>query len=185
MDDDAQLARDLLLARRLKLAVRLVIYPLLLGTLVLALQHRSAHAQGDDDGTIPVRSRAVVPATWSGTFGGQAVAAWTVGRTVTGVRTVFPLACRDGSPFALRFDVYGLRHDAAVSWYTKRSEHTKADDGGAMTIDEEVRAWKAGDRVTVGWTASVLWTRHATGQVVRCDGGPAHAVLQLAEAGGA
>jgi hypothetical protein len=185
MDDDAQLARDLLLARRLKLAVRLVIYPLLLGALVLALHIRHAQAAGDDEGTVAVRTQSVAPATWSGTLGQQAVAAWTVGTTVTGVQTTFPLACRDGSQFDLRFYVYGLRHDATASWYTKRSEHTTADDGGALTIDEEVRAWRAGDRVTVGWTASVLWTRHETGQVVRCDNGPAHAVLQLAEAGGA
>jgi hypothetical protein len=184
MDDDAQLERDLVLARRLKLGVRLVVLPLLVGALILALHFRHTQRSGDDEGTVAVRGDAVAPATWTGRFGSEDVAAWTVGSRVIGVRTTFALACRDGSDFRLRLDALHLRHDAHVSWYTAISEHERADDGGAMTVDEEVRAWKAGDAVTVGWKASVLWTRRETGQVVRCDGGPTSAALSLAEAGG-
>jgi hypothetical protein len=185
MDDDARLARDLLLARRLKLAVRLVVFPVVLGALLLALHLRHDRTAGDDDGTFPVRGGSVAPATWTGRFGSEDVAAWTVGATVTGVRATLPLACRDGSSFRLRVDALDLEHDASVSWYTEVSERTRADGGGAMTVNEEVRAWRSGGAVTVGWTASVLWTRHDTGVVVLCEGGPAHTVLQLAEAGGA
>jgi hypothetical protein len=186
MDDDAQLERDLLLAGRLKLIVRLVFYPLLVGALFLALHLRHAQAAGDDGPTtFPVHSSAIAPATWTGRFGSEDVAAWTVGATVTGVRATLPLACRDGSSFRLRVDALDLEHDASVSWYTEVSERTRADGGGAMTVNEEVRAWRSGGAVTVGWTASVLWTRHDTGVVVLCEGGPAHTVLQLAEAGGA
>jgi hypothetical protein len=185
MDDDAQLERDLALARRLKVAVRLVVYPALVGALFLALHIRHAQAAGDDEGTgFPVRGDAVAPATWTGVSSGYALAAWTVGTTVTGVRATFPLACRDGTSFTLRFDDLDLANDAAGSWNARTSEHTRADDGGALTVDQHVRAERIANSVSLSWQASVLWTRHDTGRVVLCEGGPVNGIfLRMSEPG--
>lgn len=95
MDDDAQLERDLLLARRLKLAVRLVVYPLLLGLVALAFHVRHARAQEDDPHAPPTTA-------WSGRTnqGYPATATFQDGRLISFTSRLM-LDCADGEQFAL------------------------------------------------------------------------------------
>jgi hypothetical protein len=186
MDEDAQLARDLLLARRLKLAVRLVVYPLLIGALVLALHIRHAQASGDDGDPAPVLGTSPAPVVWNGTAGGFAFTAWTSGGRVVGFNGVLPMACRDGGTFDLREHVIerDLRFTGRVATYEVTSSHGVADDGGATVLDERFSAQQVGGVVAGTWQGSVLWTRADTGRVVRCDAAPIHLTLEREGADG-
>ena len=98
IDDDAQLERDLLLARRLKLAVRLVAYPLLAGALFLALHIRHAQAQGGDE----VRVR-----VWEGEGDRIRSASVGVGDGVAWIKIDLTLSCDDGTTTTFTTDETG------------------------------------------------------------------------------
>lgn len=173
MDEDAQLERDLLLARRLKLAVRLVFYPLLIGALILALHIRHAQAAGDaEPEPAPIVATAPAPVAWNATRGNVAFTAWTSAGRVVGFNGVLRMACGDGTPFDLRDHLIesDLVDNRGTAQYRSVRRHGRADDGGTFTYDERFGAARTGAVVSVGWEGSVLWRRRDTGRTVHCSG---------------
>jgi hypothetical protein len=172
MDDDAQLERDLLLARRLKLGVRLVFYPLLIAALLLALHIRHAQAAGGDDDPAPVLGTTPAPVVWNATRGNLGFTAWTSADRVIGFNGVLVLACSDGTPFELRTRLLqsDLTDNGNTAQYRSGAKHGRSDDGGTFIYSERFGAERTGAVVSVGWEGSVVWTRGDTGRVVRCKG---------------
>jgi hypothetical protein len=175
MDDDAQLARDLLLARRLKLAVRLVIYPLLLGALVLALHIR--HAQADDDA--PKGPQRVLRV-----FSGDRAFAQTEDDQLVWLQLPVRLTCDNGKSFTWRLS-FG-RSDIQQTGDRARAlipaEEGHADDGapvsyGAVTASVAVGVAQLNARVST----SLRWT-YRPGTVTTCS---SVSVLQTLAATGA
>jgi hypothetical protein len=164
MDDDAQLERDLLLARRLKLGVRLLIYPLLLGALVLALHIRHAQAQGGGSATPLV--------TWVGTTAQRyQVSATTQGAQLTSVNANILVECEDGRTF--RIDPLFRDSQLVLSGRTwtgeARGDHGFSTDGGAWWADYgiSVQTGDAGPTSITQW-AKVAWRRPGTHNAVTC-----------------
>jgi hypothetical protein len=164
MGDDAELERDLLLARRLKLGVRLVIYPLLLGALVLALHIRHAEAQGGGPATPLV--------TWVGmTAQRYQVSATTQGDRLTSVNANILVECEDGRTFRIDPLLRGSQLVLSGRTWTgeSRADHGFSTDGGAWWADYgvSVQTDDAGPTIVTQW-AKVAWHRPGTHNAVTC-----------------
>jgi hypothetical protein len=165
-DDDAD-ARDLLLARRLKLGVRLVIYPLLLGLLAVAWHARSAHGE---DGRTPVRAHG-----WQGTapgLVGPAKAVTSEGRLRSLTGTIV-LPCGDGSTFTLAWAFRrSLVQNGTAVVADREVPDDRAEDGGAMSTVTHLEASVGDTAIRASLSTTVIWTRADSGRVVRCEGAP-------------
>jgi hypothetical protein len=168
-DDAQQLERDLALARRLKVAVRLVVYPLLIGALVLALHIRHAQARANDDPP---------GAPWHGTGEGVLTADLVVkddGR-VTWARFELPLRCDDGTTTPFTWTPSDLHQDHGV--LTARRHHWPTQglapgDSGSFDAAVELPLAK-GARSATGTISMAETVQRADGRTVVCGGPQAH-----------
>jgi hypothetical protein len=167
---------ELRLARRLKLGVRLVVYPLLLVLIGVAWHARQARGAQDDTQPAAAAAPKVANRHWTGrTQPGARVPVsalgWTADGAIWSLGMAITLPCRDGTTFVLR-QTLGPE-DFATSGSGARAvvdpSHGRADDGGAMTSAATVDVTTAEDRVGVSVDAWVNWTRGDTGRVVRCE----------------
>src|SRR4051812_23300933 len=171
--------RDLRLARRLKLGVRLVIYPLLLGLVVIAW-HRRAGGGADARPTPPLARPTPPLRSWSGTSPNLAGPAWaqTEGIALIGFRADLVERCPGGATFIYRWTGGPIRQRGAAATVT---DHTRgrADDGGPMDAHVALAA-TVGDRISVRLSGWVVWTRASDARAVRCETAPTTLVLRAA-----
>jgi hypothetical protein len=162
--------RDVLLARRIKLGVRLVLYPLLLGLLAVALHARLAAADADDGGP-------PAPVAWHGA--GADAWAQTVGGRLTAFTATVVERCADGARFRMRWSADGrlLTQTGSAASARQTTAHGIADDGGAMTYGMDLDATIGEDVIRATLAGTVLWRRAADGRLVRCDAGPVRRTL--------
>jgi hypothetical protein len=162
---------ELRLARRLKLGVRLVVYPVLLGLIVLALHAR--HVQS-------VARAGAAYVSWRG-VGGDAVQAQAQTSAKRLVYFAAPLVerCDDGATFTMDWRVgeSGLVQVGTAASARQVHGTGTAGDGGATTYDMNFDASVGKDTMDVTLSGSVLWTRAANHRLVRCDGGPVRMTL--------
>ncbi|HEY6760200.1 MAG TPA: hypothetical protein VI318_11955 [Baekduia sp.] len=162
---------ELRLARRLKLGVRLVVYPTLLGLIVLALHAR--HVQG-------VARAGTAPVVWRG-VGRDAVQAEAVTSAGRLVLFAAPLVerCNDGATFTMRWRVgeRGLVQVGTAASARVVQRPGTAGDGGATTYDMTFDASVGKDAIDVTLSGSVLWTRATSHRVVWCNAGPVRMTL--------
>jgi hypothetical protein len=149
-------------ARRMGIAIRLVLYPMALGLIVLAWQHY----HGDSS-----QAESIHVVEWRGvTSQGRAMRAGSVeGRLISLDVTVLE-RCSDGSPFSFRWtpaqDRF-VQHGEALRGRTVATGETSSGEPAAY--DNQVRA-RIGDHPRGTITVHVDWTRKDG--TVACDSGP-------------
>jgi hypothetical protein len=172
---DAADDRDLVLARRLKLGVRLVVYPLLLGLVALVWHVRHADGAQEPRRRGPI-SRPVTSYPRYESWVGDTGRSWVVSASSTDAslsRLAAPVAlrCDDGDPFTFRLEIWfadGERRADAVE-ATRAEAGVHADDGSPMAYTARVDAHLGG--LPAGHLAvTVLWDR-PQGRT-RCVSGP-------------
>jgi hypothetical protein len=154
--------------RRLRIAVRLVLYPLALGLIVLVWQrHHSDAAQ----------TKTTDPVTWSGTTGqGQAVRAVTTNGILTRLNTHVVEHCSDGSVFTLYWTPTQQRlvqHGEDVGGVDKRPGYSYS--GEPVVYDDGMWA-HVGAHPYGSISAQDSWTKD--GRTVQCHSGPVAFELQ-------
>jgi hypothetical protein len=168
MDDDAaaELERDLILARRLKLAVRVVIYPLLIGGVLIAwhVRHVQAKANAAPKGP-PVTERQ---------FTGDHAYAMTQNDQLTWLQADALEPCDDGSTFTfrLRFDPPRITQRTNLAVATLPPFTGTDDSGSSVDYGKTVASVTVNvDQLDVSIGGSLRWTR-SPGHVVTCTAGP-------------
>jgi hypothetical protein len=162
MDDVDE--RDLLLARRLKLAVRLVIYPLLLGLVALAWHTRRGRA--DEASAFPA-IRTVRPVatsaprtTLTARAQGGRLTLRLGGRTPMAAKAVMPMRCADGTTFTFRWRADEFFWRGAPPVFTSESvgRAGTASDGHRFVYDAHLRL-RGGPPSTARLDGVVRWWR--------------------------
>jgi hypothetical protein len=149
-------------ARRMGIAIRLVLYPMALGLIVLAWQHY----HGDSSEAEPIH---VVE--WSGvTSQGKAMHASSADGRLLVFDTTVLARCSDGSPFAFRWN-------PAVNRFTQHGEDLRGRaeatvntaSGDSVEYDNRVSA-RMDDHPHGTIRVQLDWTRNDG--TVACDSGP-------------
>jgi hypothetical protein len=162
MDDDAQLERDLLLARRLKLTVRLVFYPLLLGGVLIAWHVRHAQAEaskGPKGPDVVLRN-----------FAGDRAFAKTEDNQLTWLQVEAAERCDSGTTFTyrLRFPASAITQRINVATATRAAFEGADDNGSPVIYGPTVATVTAGiTQLDVSVSGSLRWTR-PDGNVTTC-----------------
>jgi hypothetical protein len=162
--DDAD-ARDLLLARRLKLGIRLVVYPLLLGLLAVAWHARSARGDGEQGGS-----------AWSGTTAqGLSVRAAIDGKWLESLTLPVTLRCDQGSTYRFTWtpsqDVLRQQGHAVTA---HRPPTTRPGAAGRSGTYEARLRMVTGDHPhgTASLVETWTWTDQPRGSRTVCRSGP-------------
>jgi hypothetical protein len=126
------------LERRLRLALRLVLYPLAIGLIVLAWQHK--HPQTVAHGPTTQVQPPVV--RWVGSTGqGQPVRAVTIDGVLTFLETRVVTHCLDGSPWTLRLTMFAGEFQRTGNIIDGRQgpRLTTSDQGEPVRVATRVR----------------------------------------------
>lgn len=155
------LERDLLLARRLKLGVRLVICPLLVGGVLIAWHVRHAQARSD----APVRAQGVVRS-----FTGSHAFAQTEDNQLRWLQTEAVEQCDNGNTFTyrLRFPPGTIRQRSNLAIAVVQPLHGVDDGGASVDYGRTIATVRVGiGQLDVHLAGSLVWMP-TTGGATRC-----------------
>ena len=151
---------ELRLARRLKLGVRLVVYPTLL--VLIAVAWHARQARGAEHPGPPVHH-------WEGGNAQLSAHATADGLVLTHVDVSLRLPCRDGSTFTESFVARHILRQSGTAATAMFDDEGVAHDGGAVRDHVELTASVQPGAVALTVSAWVNWTRADTGHVVLCE----------------
>jgi hypothetical protein len=134
--------QDARLERRLRLALRLVLYPLAIGLIVLAWQrtHPKTAAFVPTPQAQPTQGQPLVERWVGGTGQGQPVRAVTVDGVLTFLETRIVTHCLDGSPWTLRLTMF-------ASEFRRTGDIVNGRQGPALTTSDQGEPVRVATRV--------------------------------------